>query len=236
MKDIDLQTFIPVAAVIIGWMLAQLSGSFAVARESKRLRASSLPPMLDLYFQQYRINKVLLYFNNRLTKSIDQLHEIYVRDEVPKEKRIEFANLLLGRFERTRQGNLDLPEKNKDQIIRSVESAIVSLSKVDPVGGYKLSRLLAEFFLLIEIKFPSEEVSSEKYLNTWGRLLETFRGDIHSLKTLIYRVALGNGILCFLRVWYLIRQEEACLSAPSDEILDDLIKTLKPNQSRNADA
>ncbi len=236
MMDIDLQTFVPVAAVIIGWILAQLSGGFSVARENKRLRASSLPPMLDLYFQQYRINEILIYFNGRLTSSIDQLHDIYVQKEVPKEKRIELANLLLGNFEKTRQGNLDLPEKNKDQIIRAVEGAIESLSKVDPVGAYKLSRLLAEFFLLIEVKFPSEEVNSEKYLNTWGRLLESFRSDIHSLKALIYRVALGKGILTFIRIWYLIRQEEAGLSAPSDEILEELTETLKPNQSRKADA
>ncbi|MDN4721190.1 hypothetical protein QYZ46_06515 [Vibrio parahaemolyticus] len=47
-----LKIIIPLIAVVLGWLLSQLSGLFAIGREEKQFRSSALPAMLDLYFQK----------------------------------------------------------------------------------------------------------------------------------------------------------------------------------------
>lgn len=232
--ELDFKYLIPLAGVLLGWILSQFSGAINTAKELRQYRSSALPPMLDLYFQQYRIDQILKFFNLRLGDSMEKLHKIYEKHDIPKEKRLEIFSLLVEKFEQTRQGNLDLPEKNKEYLFRALDTATLSLSKADPVSAYRLSRLLAEFILLLEIKFPSNEINSEKYLSTWGYLLQTFRNDMGDLRKLILKVSLGIGLVTFLRIWWLLRSEEKLLEQPPEGVLEDLVQTLKPNQEMHA--
>ncbi|TOE33410.1 hypothetical protein CGJ45_24825, partial [Vibrio parahaemolyticus] len=70
-----LKIIIPLIAVVLGWLLSQLSGLFAIGREEKQFRSSALPAMLDLYFQKNRIDHVLAFFNGKLGDSMEKLHE-----------------------------------------------------------------------------------------------------------------------------------------------------------------
>ncbi len=209
-------------------MLGQLSGAINAAKDARQCRSIALPSMLDLYFQQYRIDQILKFFNNRLNENLKRLHEIIESNDAFKEKKFEFLSLLMKGFEQSRQGNLDLPEKNKEYLFRALDAAVLSLSKADPVSAYKLSRLVAEFILLIEIKFPVDELNSAKYLATWGNLLETFRDDIAALRKLILKIAFGVGWGAFFRIWWLLRSEEKLLNRPPGDVLEDLLQTLKP--------
>lgn len=229
-----LKYLIPLAGVFLGWILSQFSGVINTAKESRQHRSSALPAMIDLYFQQYRIDQILKFFNLRLGDSLKKLHEIFEKNDVPKEKRLELLSLAIANFEKSRQGNLDLPEKNKEYLFRALDAATSSLSKVDPISSYRLSRLIAEFILLIEIKFPANEINSEKYLSTWENLLHTFRNDVGALKKLILKVSIGIGWVTFLRIWWLLRNEEKLLGQPPVDALEDLLQTLKPNKAMPA--
>ncbi|TOB86075.1 hypothetical protein CGJ96_24155, partial [Vibrio parahaemolyticus] len=92
-------------------------------------------------------------------------------------------------FESSRQVNLDLPEKNKISLDKSVERSIIELSKVDAVSAYKLDRIYNEFILLMEIRFPEKEIDATYYLDVWSELLGVFRQDLRTLRKLILKVA-----------------------------------------------
>ncbi|MGU3843737.1 hypothetical protein ACVZHT_19255, partial [Vibrio diabolicus] len=156
---------IPLIAVFLGWLLSQLSGLFAIGREEKQFRSSAIPAMLDLYFQKNRIDHVLDFFNGKLGDSMEKLHEIFKKHDADLDSRRKLIDELMSKFESTRQSNLDLPEKNKISLDKSIERSINELSKVDAVSAYKLERIYNEFILLMEIRFPEEELDANYYLD-----------------------------------------------------------------------
>jgi hypothetical protein len=218
---------VPLIGVILGWALSQLSSGAAARREDKRLRRSALPPMLELYFQQYRIDQVLMFFNLRLGKSLTKMVNIFERERVSYEESAKVLALLFGKFERGRQQNLDLPEKNKESMFRSLDRATQALAKVDPVGAYRLSRLSNEFVLLLEIKFPQENLSSKEYMDTWTGILSSYRHDIEALRRLITRTAFTIGLVDFVRVLLLLRKEERAFSNPSSDLLESALNIVR---------
>jgi hypothetical protein len=234
--EVEFKYIVPIIGVALGWLLSQLAGLFTFAREDRRIRSSSLPAMLDLYFQQKRIDHVLTYFNVKLGDSIEQLHTIFEKHDADKESRLALLEELITAFEKTRQGNLDLPEKNKENLESSIDHAIKELSKVDAVSSYRLTRLYNEFILLIEIKFPDEDLNSPSYLKTWSELLSIYRADLESLRNLVLKTARGVGVIGWYKVWSLIREEEKQLESTPKDTLDSVLTTLKPNKSSQQDA
>jgi hypothetical protein len=228
--DVEFKYLAPIIGVALGWLLSQLAGLFNLAREDRRIRSSTLPAMIDLYFQQKRIDHVLTYFNLKLGDSMEQLIKIFEENKADKESRASILDKLIQAFEKTRQGNLDLPDKNKESLEKSIEHAVKELSKVDAVSAYKLTRLYNEFILLIEIKFPAEEINSSAYLNTWSGLLSTYRTDLGNLRSLVFKVSRGIGLIEWLKVWMLIREEEKLLESTPTDVMDDVLKVLKPNK------
>lgn len=229
----ELKYIVPIAGVVLGWLLSQLSGVFTLAREDRRSRAASLPAMIDLYFQQYRINKILEFFNLRLGDTLKQLFEATNFGEIEKEHREELLAQLMASFEVTRQGNIDLPEKQKESLFKSLSAAVESLSKVAPASAYRLSRLSSEFALFQEIKFSEKILDPMNYLVTHGNILGVFRADLEDLRRLIVRTALGLGVIQFLEVFLLLRSEEKKLRlAPKDQI-EALLHVHKPNTPVN---
>lgn len=229
----EFSLIIPLAGVILGWVLSQVSTALAGSREDKRLRRSSIPPMLELYFQQYRIDKILKYFNYSLNDALEKLTASC--SDMSSEQKTKIVSFLLSRFELTRQGNLDLPKKNKEAMYSSLAEAIKALSKVDPINSYRLSRLLNEFILLLEIKFPEDRLNPKEYLEAWGMLLSTYRNDIQSLRSLILRTSFRVGLIEYLRMLILIRKEEMSLIDPPDELMENLSKIIRPSKE-SADA
>lgn len=228
--DVEFKYLAPIIGVALGWFLSQLAGLFNLAREDRRIRSSTLPAMIDLYFQQKRIDHVLTYFNLKLGDSMEQLIKIFEKSKADKESRASILDELIQAFEKTRQGNLDLPVKNKKTLEKSIEHAVKELSKVDAVSAYKLTRLYNEFILLIEIKFPAEEINSSAYLNTWSGLLSIYRTDLGNLRRLVFKVSRGIGLIEWLKVWMLIREEEKLLESTPTDVMDDVLKVLKPNK------
>lgn len=231
MENFELKYIVPILGIILGWLLSQLSGSFAIAREERSLYSSALPAMIDFHFQQYRINKILEYFN---LKFGDTLEEFSLAAEAgsftPSEHKQLFKDMFLG-FEKSRQQNINLPEKNKELLFKSLELAIDSLSKVDAVSAYRLSRLMNEYILATEIKFPEDELNYISYLKTYEHLLSIYRNDLKSLKKIILIVAFKISIFQFIRIFLLLRQEEQELNSVPKETIDHALKTVKHDKS-----
>ncbi|WP_219584119.1 hypothetical protein, partial [Vibrio parahaemolyticus] len=219
-----LKIIIPLIAVVLGWLLGQLSGLFAIGREEKQFRSSALPAMLDLYFQKNRIDHVLAFFNGKLGDSMEKLHEIFEKHGADLDSRRRLIDELMSKFESSRQVNLDLPEKNKISLDKSVERSIIELSKVDAVSAYKLDRIYNEFILLMEIRFPEKEIDATYYLDVWSELLGVFRQDLRTLRKLILKVARSISFCDYIKVLMLLRAEEKLLKSVPKESLESILK------------
>lgn len=227
----EIKDIFPIVGILLGWLLSQLSGAFSLAREDRRLRSSAIPPMMDLYFQKYRIDKILEYFNLKLGDSLKQLCQLAEAGKISKQDRETIFSQLFSAFEKTRQGNVDLPSKNKETLFSSMEKAIDSLSKVDAASAYKLSRLSNEFALMLEIKFPEDQLNPEHYLKVHGNLLSIFRADIASLRKLILKTAFKLGVVEFFRIYSLLKSEEKFLNDTPKDVIEEVIKSTRPNKS-----
>lgn len=117
-----------------------------------------------------------------------------------------------------------------------MEKAIDSLSKVDAASAYTLSRLSNEFALMLEIKFPENQLSPEHYLEVHVNLLSIFRTDIVSLRKLILKTALKVGVVEFFRIYYLLKSEEKLLNDTPKDVIKEVIKSTRPNKSNQQDA
>jgi hypothetical protein len=162
---------------------------------------------------------------------LEQLCQLAEAGKIPKQDRETIFNQLFSAFEKTRQGNVDLPSKNKDTLFSSMEKAIDALSKVDAASAYKLSRLTNEFALMLEIKFPEDQLNPEHYLEVHGNLLSIFRTDIMSLRKLILKTAFKVGALEFLRIYFLLKSEEKLLNDTPKDVVEEVIKSTRPNKS-----
>lgn len=227
----EIKYIIPILGVVLGWLLSQLTGAFSLAREDRRLRSSAIPPMMDLYFQQYRIDKILKFFNLKLGHSLEQLHQLAEAGKIPKQDRETIFNQLFSSFEKTRQGNVELPSKNKETLFSSIEKAVDSLSKVDATSAYKLSRLSNEFALMLEIKFPEEQLNPKHYIEVHSNLLSIFQSDIASLRKLILKTAFKLGVVEFLKIHFLLKSEEKQLDDTPKDVIEDVIKSTRPNNA-----
>ena len=227
----EIKYIIPILGVVLGWLLSQLTRAFSLAREDRRLRSSAIPPMMDLYFQQYRIDKILKFFNLKLGDSLEQLHQLAEAGKIPKQAEKTIFNMLFSAFEKTRQGNVELPSKNKETLFSSIEKAVDSLSKVDTTSAYKLSRVSNEFALMLEIKFPEEQLNPKHYIEVHSNLLSIFQSDIASLRKLILKTAFKLGIVEFLKIHFLLKSEEKQLDDTPKDVIEDVIKSTRSNNA-----
>ncbi|TOJ74749.1 hypothetical protein, partial [Vibrio parahaemolyticus] len=62
---------------------------------------------------------------------MEKLHEIFEKHGADLDSRRMLIDELMSKFESSRQVNLDLPEKNKISLDKSIERSIIELSKVD---------------------------------------------------------------------------------------------------------
>uniref|UniRef100_UPI000B1584E3 hypothetical protein n=2 Tax=Vibrionaceae TaxID=641 RepID=UPI000B1584E3 len=170
------------------------------------------------------IDHVLAFFNGKLGDSMEKLHEIFKKHDADLDSRRKLIDELMSKFESTRQSNLDLPEKNKISLDKSIERSINELSKVDAVSAYKLERIYNEFILLMEIRFPEEELDANYYLDVWSELLGVFRQDLRTLRKLILKVARSISFCDYIKVLMLLRAEEKLLKSVPKESLESILK------------
>jgi hypothetical protein len=232
----EYQYLIPIVGVVLGWFLSQLTGMFSLAREDRRCRSAALPAMVDLYFQQYRINKILEFYNLRLGDELKELCNATENNKQNKKLYDEVFLQLLSSFEVNRQRTIDLPQELKESLFKSLTVATDSLSKVAPALAYRLSRLSSEFSLFQVIKFPEMNLEPTKYFETYENLLGIFRADLQELRRLIIRTALGIGVFQLIEILLLVIKQEKELNNYSKEAIETLLKSIKSNLAFKRDA
>jgi hypothetical protein len=220
----ELIPFLPLVGVAIGWFLNELAGTFRVAREERQGLKSALPPLLILYFEQYRINEILTFCNLRMGNDFEKnFHELKKNkaDSVTIEK---FLTDYMAQFEEMRKQNIALPEKNTENLSEDLSSALASLSKVAPVYAYRARKLFSEFTLFQELEMPSPSGRHSEYLQTFGLILAVFRSDMHHLKSLIKCIAFKAGLMQYVQIWWLLRKEEGELSGGTEKAHTHIFK------------
>jgi hypothetical protein len=179
---------------------------------------------------------VLEFYNYKLGDSLEELCNIQSERKINREESMKIFGALFQNFEKTRQGNLELPDKNKELLFKSLESAVVSLSKVDATSAYRLFRLTNEFALLLECKFPPDQLNPQSYLKTHGNMIAIFRDDLKALRKLILKVACQVSAVQYIKVLLLVREEEALVSTTPEDVIKDVCNCVVPNEGADSDA
>lgn len=220
----DSTVIFPLAAVALGWFLNELAGAFRVAREERQLVRSALPALVQLYFEQYRINDILSFFARKMG---DDFEDFYKAVETGIEKKgsiNEFFTQYLAQHEKMRRANIALPEVNRASLIQAMLESTSALARVDPVSAYRAKKLLSEFVLFQETELPSLSNNYQFYVKQWSLILEVYRTDLSNLRGLILRVALKVGVMEYLRVRNLLTLEESELLGGTEKAYKNVQK------------
>lgn len=206
------EALITLAAVALGWFLNELAGAFRIAREERQLSKGALPVLLHLYFEQFRINEILSFFNAKMGDDMESFHKAIESGAAHKESVGDFLAGYLAEHEEMWRTSVSLPEESRSSLIESAKQTTSSLAKVDPVSAYSARKLLSEFILFQKSELPKPDQDPQVYVNHLAMMLTVYRRDLSSLKKLILRVAWRSGIVEYFRIRKQLRDEEAEIS------------------------
>lgn len=208
----NLSSLMPVGAVIVGWFLNELAGAFRIAREERHCLRAALPPLLQLYFEQYRINEILSFFNTKMGEDLKQLLKEFKKDNPGPESIKQIIDDYMSQFEELRKVNVSLPKRNVENLSNRFGGMIEDLSKVDPIAAFTAGKLLNEFTLFQESEMPSFGESHNAYVSILEMMLSVYRADMESLSTLILRISRRVGVIQYFQTRRLLKAEEEGLS------------------------
>lgn len=208
----DAALLLPLAGVVVGWFLNELAGAFRIAREERQCLKSALPPLLQFYFEQYRINEILTFFNTKMGDDFEHIFTEVQKDNPGPETIKKLLNDYLSRFEELRKTNVSLPKRNAEDLSARVGTMLESLSKVDPVAAFSAGKLFNEFALFQETEMPAFGENHAAYVNTLAVMLSVYRNDMNNLRSLILRISRRVGVVQYFQTRRLLRAEEDGLS------------------------
>lgn len=222
----ELALYLPLIGVAVGWFLNELAGTFRVAREERQGLKAALPPLLLLYFEKYRINEILTFFNRRMGDDFEKNFHAFqesAADSITIEK---FLSEYMAHFEEMRKQNVLLPDKSKEDLSDDLSKALVSLSKVAPVYAYRARKLFSEFTLFQELELPSPTEHHSEYMQTLSLVLAVFRSDMAKLKSLIKSIAFKAGLMQYIQILLLLSKEEKELAGGVAKAHGHIFKTV----------
>ncbi len=203
---------LPLFGVVVGWFLNEIAGAFRIAREERQCLKAALPPLLQFYFEQFRINEILIFFNTKMGDDFEQIF-FKLRNDNPGSETITMqVNDYLSKFDELRKTNISLPKRNAEDLTGRLEAMLESLSKVDPVSAFSAGKLFNEFTLFQEAELPAFDESHSAYINTFAVMLSVYRGDMNSLRSLILHISHQVGIVQYFETRRLLKAEEDGLS------------------------
>ncbi len=208
----DLVLLLPLAGVVVGWFLNELAGAFRIAREERQCLKTALPPLLQFYFEQFRINEILTFFNTKMGDDFEHFFAEVQKDNPGSETIKKLLNDYLSKFEELRKTNISLPKRNAEDLSVRVGAMLESLSKVDPVAAFSAGKLFNEFTLFQETEMPAFRENHAAYVKTLAVMLSVYRSDMNSLRSLILRISRRVGIVQYFQTRRLLKAEEDGLS------------------------
>jgi hypothetical protein len=221
----DPALLLSLAGVVVGWVLNELAGAFRIAREERQCLKASLPPLLQLYFEQFRINEILTFFNKKMGDDLEQIFTEVQRDNPDPEAIRMLLSDYLSKFEELRKTNISLPKRNAESLSIRVGAMLESLSKVDPVAAFSAGKLFNEFNLFQEAEMPAFGENHAAYVNTLAVMLSVYRNDMNNLRSLILRVSRRAGIVQYFETRRLLKTEEDGLSGGVEKANAEIFST-----------
>ena len=164
--------------LFVGWLLSQLATFFNVSRENRRFISSSIPGLIALYFEKYRINVILKFYNEKMGEDFKLIHSAVADGILDRPSFIDLNEKYLEGFEKTRRVNVTLPNRTLESVITSANEGIKELAKVEPHAALKAIRILNEFLLFGEIELPEKDTNISAYLDNWEIILFVYRREI----------------------------------------------------------
>ena len=228
----EAKLLIPLLGVVLGWLLGQVSTLWGVSRENRRFVSASLPSLVSLYFEKYRVNEILKIYNLKVDSDLEIIHSAEKKGQLEKASNRLILENYMEIFEQTRRINVTLPDKTLEAVVSAVKDGIKDLSKADPASAYKASRILNEFLLFIEIQLPDKNVDPIRYMDNWGKILSVYREDLDALRKLIFWLSLKSGLVQAIRIHRLIKNEISHLQLSVEKIYD-FHSMFKPKESPN---
>lgn len=221
---------VTIIGVLIGWLFSQLATFFNVSRENRRFVSSSIPGLIALYFEKYRINEILKFYNTKMGSDFELIHNAVSENKLDKASFIDLTDKYLEGFERTRRVNVTLPNRTLESVIAVAKEGIKELAKVDPHLALKTTRILNEFLLFSEIELPDKNTNLHSYLESWKTILFVFRQDLLELRKIIFWLSLKVGIYQAIKLNIYLYKKIKLLDE-SVENIDDFLELLKSNKS-----
>ncbi|MBN2768880.1 MAG: hypothetical protein JXQ68_07220 [Campylobacterales bacterium] len=225
----EIDHYIAISAVVIGWLLSEASSLFRATRENRKYISSAITALLYLYIEQCKINDFLTFLNQRMKEDLDNVFNYAKENEACSIK--ELLSLYVNHYEDQRRFGSTLPEKNIENLIKLTINAVDGLSKADAKNAYKANKAINDFILFTEIEFPKGADNHNLFVPFSESILSIFRNEMKSLKWLILWLSYKNGVLSFYRIYFLIRKEEKKINRSSDRSLQRLTTSLTKHSS-----
>lgn len=208
----DTSAFLSIAGVFVGWFLSELSGAFRTAREERQCLNSAIPPLAQLYFEQYRINEILTSLNVQMGNDFEKKFTEAQQQRADASTVRAFLDAYISQYDDARKVTIAVPQRTADHLSDRFRPMLDSLSRVDPVSAYSAGKLYSEFILFRESELPPFKSDHSAYVNTIEVMLGVYRKDMQTLRALILAIACKVGIIQYFRVRSLIKNEEAELT------------------------
>lgn len=205
----DTAVFLSIAGVIVGWLLSELSGAFRTAREERQCLKSAIPPLVRLYFEQYRINEILTSLNVRMGDDFERGLKEAQKQGADASSIRGFLDNYISQYDDARKITIAVPQRTADHLADSFRTMMDALSRVDPVSAYSAGKLYSEFILFQESELPSATGDPSAYAKTLEIMLGIYRQDMNALRSLILAIACKAGIIQYFKVRSLLKQEES---------------------------
>lgn len=207
-----MEIFLPIGGVVVGWFLSELAGAFRIVREERQCLKAALPPLLQFYFEQYRINEILTFFNTKMGHDLECIFNEVKTENAGSEKISMIVADYISQFEELRKINISMPKQSAENLSGRFEVMLDALSKVDPVAAFTAGKLFNEFALFQESEMPSFSENHSAYLSTLAAMLSIFRNDMKNLKLLILNISRQAGAVQYFQTRRLLKAEEAGLA------------------------
>ena len=208
----DLQAWLPIFGVLLGWILSQVASHYRDTREARKLLSIANSSLLYVYFDRVRYRRILAIINARLG---DKLKEISGLD-ISSEEKLSKNDDLLKEVESARRALLVDHPDTESRSRESLSKALEALSKVDSLISYKARSLIEDDHLYRNINLNGLLNNPLLYLESYGSLLGSVESFNDELLQLIKFTSFRHSLLCYVRTLLFLWHENSKLES-SDE-------------------
>jgi hypothetical protein len=169
----DLKYLLPLAGVIIGWLLTNLSGFFKGVTEKQKMLGKALTQLHFLYFEQSKLLAHFEFLKDRFGIGPD--------------------------YEKMRLKAMERYVLNNDNLKVSLE-IVKEVSAIYPLLAMDLKGLIENYAFSQKMKFSSTSSHKDLYLKLLSAFEVAFDIEHKVLRKIIFRLAFGHSTITWIRI------------------------------------